>query len=337
MKRILVILVACMVLLSAEAQQLHTTLDVLMPAKRHMPDSIANIIVVNNVFTQPIDFGHTTQVSGQYTSGIEVDLAQAPTLFLLGTAQTFDFSRLFSSVGFVPESQNTSESFFQQAPLTAEQISELCYEYQADAALVCNQMLFYDVVGSFLTEDDDYYAYLDAYLASKWTLQTPSGQSISFTFNDTLYWENNAASEAAALQGLPNRQQALLDMSQYCGEKFANEFLPHWQTVDRYLYEDKNEELKRGMNAFVRKQWSQAIAIWEGVYTTHKELRKNKDKTSAAYAAANIAVTYEMQDNLTEALRWAQQAVEVFSSMHTSSAAQQTINLRFYIQELERR
>ncbi len=335
-KYLLIFLLGCLSV-PLSGQQLHTTLDILHPAQRALPEDLLDLIVVNNTVPQPADFGHSTGQDDKIIHSVDVDVSKAATYLLLGTARTLDFSRLFASVGLVPESQNTSASFTTKSYLSQQAIAKLCADYRADAALVCNQLVLYDIINSFLTVDYTYYAYTEAYLVSNWTLQFPDGRQQSFSYSDTLYWEGEAASRVEALQKLPNRQAALLDMSEWAGEQFAREFLPTWETVDRYLYENKNIDIQRGLDAFTHKRWEEAIAIWSQLYSQLAGSRKPADRISRAYAAANTANTYEITDNLPEALAWAKKAAEAFEQINTADAAQQTINLQYYAHQLKER
>ncbi len=336
-RKLYLLMAAICISLTLAAQQLHTTLDIRIPAKYTFPEEVLDLIVVNNTAQQPADFGHSTMQDEQAIGQVDIDLQTAPTFLLLGATQTLDYAQRFASVGFVPEQQNPTKTLTAATPLSSATIATLCHNFQADAALVCNQLVIYDVLGSFLTEDYAYYAYIEAYLVSKWALQFPDGRTQPFAFNDTLYWENIATSRYDAINGLPNRQQALLDMSQYAGERFAQQFVPQWETVDRYLYQDESEGVKRGLDAFYRKRWNNAINLWTNFYQQTDTVKKKKALTSRAYAAANIAVTYEIKDNLTEAIAWTDKAIQTFTRVNTADARQQAINLKYYRSQLEQR
>ncbi len=336
-RKLYLLMAAISITLTLSAQQLHTTLDIRIPAKYTFPEEVLDLIVVNNTAQQPADFGHSTMQDEQVIGQIDIDLQAASTYLLLGATQTLDYAQRFASVGFVPERQNPAKALTATTPLSTATIATLCNNFQADAALVCNQLVIYDVLGSFLTEDYTYYAYIEAYLVSKWTLQFPDGRTQPFVFNDTLYWENIATSRYDAINALPNRQQALLDMSRYAGEQFAQQCVPQWETVDRYLYEDESEGVKRGLDAFYRKRWNDAITLWTNFYEQPTTTTKKKTQMSRAYAAANIAVTYEIEDKLTEAIAWTDKAIETFARVNTAEARQQAINLKYYRSQLEQR
>ncbi len=337
MRRIIAIGIICILTLTAVAQQLHTTLDVLQPAQHTFPDSIYELIVVNNTVPQPLTLGHTTQQDGQQIASIDMDLRKATALLLLGVTRTLDQSQYFNSVGYVPETQNHGNDYTAKTILSTDAVKQLCYDYQAEAALVCNQLIIYDVLGNFLTDEDDYFAYLDAYLMSHWTLQLPDGSSQSFTYSDTLYWEHRADSRGEALAGLPNRQTALEDMSLYAGEQVGQLFVPHWETVDRYLYEDEHNLIQQGLQSFVRQRWDEAITHWQHAYQQTATSKKRAEKTTHAYAAANIAIAYEIKDDLVQAQAWAGKAVDAFLQVRSADGTQQAVNMQYYLQELRRR
>lgn len=337
MKRFLLLFSLSLASFMLWAQQLHTTLDIMHPAEYAISDSVLDLIVVNNMVAQPLGLGHASKIDEQITSDVEIDLSAASTYLLLGATQVLDESRMFASVGFVPEKQNASADFMSQSILPMSKVKQLCYDFQADAALVCNRLLVYDVLGSFLTEDYTYYAYLEAYLVSSWTLQFPNGRYQTFNYKDTLYWEGEADSREAAIRMLPPRQTALLDMAKYAGERFATKFIPTWETVDRYLYENKQVGVQRGMEAFTYQRWDEAIEIWTTVYQQHEHARGKSDKQTAAYAAANTAVAYEIVDNLVLAHEWAEKAVQAFLNVGTADALQQAVNVQYYAGQLTAR
>ncbi len=337
MKRILLFVALLLAPLVLMAQQWHTTIDIMHPAKYALPDTILDLIVVNNAVQQPLTLGHATKIEDEVFNDVEADLAKAATNILLGATQTLDESRLFANVGFVPELQNQSNDFLQITPLPRHRIQQLCHDFQSDAALVCNRVLLYDVLGTFLTEDYTHYAYLEAYLVSHWTLQFPDGHSQTFNYKDTLYWEGEASTRDGAIAALPARQDALLDMCLYAGARFATQFVPTWETVDRYFYENKDAGMIRGMEQLTHQRWEEAADIWTAVYQQYANAQKKDDKLTKAYAAANTAVAYEITDNLSLAHQWAEKAVQAFAQVGTADAIQQGVNLQYYAQQLTNR
>ena len=321
------LLLACCAL---SAQQWHTTLDIRHAPKRQLPEGVANLIVVNNTVTQPSQYGHSVLRNNVQQYSDSVNLTLASERMLMGAVMQMDYEWGLQSVGAEPVSQNSSTDFYSQQTPTAEQAALWIQQFAADAALSLDRLILYDKEDCYLTIDGDYYAWFKAYLASRWTTYTQDGKKQSYVFTDTLFWEGRSDSPTAALQQLPDKQTALLDFAEYAGSRFADSFLETWQTVDRYFYENKNENIKKGMQALTRRQWQQAIAEWETAY-------RSSDKETRAYAAADIAVAEEIQDNLESALKWATKAQNEFLKLRGSDYAQQAVNLACYTRLLEKR
>ena len=145
-----------------------------------------------------------------------------------------------------------------------------------------------------------------------WTIHYRKGHSFSFFTNtDSLFCEDD--NDCAAI----------------VGEETAYLLSPHWVTEERYLYSNDNEHIQAGLQAVSRRDWNAAIAAW------NKALSGNTE--SQAYASANIAVAYEMQDRFDDAIAWTKRAVNAFRRLRTADAAQQVINLRYYQSQLEDR
>ncbi len=73
--------------------------------------------------------------------------------------------------------------------------------------------------------------------------------------------------------------------------------LPHWEQADRYYYTGGTYEMRDAEVAVKENDWSTAFKLWESVYT-------NKKGKLRGYAAFNIALYYELNDNIKEALNW---------------------------------
>lgn len=315
--------------LNVNAQQWHTTLDVLRPAAQQLPDSINDLLIVNNIATQPDDFGHADKQDDQLTGKSNIDLRTAPLLLLAAATQVLDESGLFLSVSLLEHSQNKG-NYYQKYSLPQTAVDSLCRLYHTDAVLACDQLVVYDIKESYLTDSYTYLAYLEAYQSTQWTLYCQNGKTQRYQYADTLYWEHEEYSRNGAMQGLPDRRTALLDMSAYVGEQFANRFVPQWEQVDRYFYENDNQYIKQGLEAFVHQRWEQALSLWQQAYA-------EKDHLTQAYAAANIAGTYEITGGLQAALQWVDKAISAFDRLHSADAQQQKVNLTYYKRQLQQR
>ena len=323
------LLVLCSLPINAQ-QQWYFSVDERYPSERSELKNSRRILVVNNALTQPKDFGHTTMIDGEGKGGVEVDLSRSILYSLFAATQTLEACGEFDAVELMDISQNPSTNYYTRTPLSYASAEQLCADYQVDALLVLNQLVLYDVIESFPTEDGTYYAYLQAYAQSHWTIHY-AGQlrARTFTQADTPLWESNTFyTRAQSLSHLPSRQEALLYLAQELGNRVGSSFAPSWQTTRRYIYE--LDELQSGLDAFRYQRWQDAIRQWFLPFD-------GKDKKAAACAAANIAIAYEMLGDYASACDYAQRAIRLFGAWKTAYGRQQQANIRYYLAQLQAR
>ena len=323
------LLVLCSLSLSAQ-QQWYFSVDERYPAERTQLQGKLRVLVVNNALNQPNDFGHTTAIDGENHGNVEVDLSRSVLYSLFATTQTMESTSEYDAVELMDISQNQSTNYYTRTPLTFSNAERLCADYQADALLILNQLVIYDIVESYLTDEGTYYAYLQAYAQSHWTIHY-AGQSrdVTFTQSDTLLWESNLHyNRSQSLSELPSRQEALLYLARELGNRVGSSFAPSWHTTRRYIYE--LPDLQAGLDAFRLQRWNSAINQWITILDT-------KDKKAAACAAANIAIAYEMLGDFSSACDYAQRAIRLFGAWKTAYGRQQQVNIRYYLAQLQAR
>ena len=323
------LLVLCSLYIIAQ-QQWYFSVDERYPAERKQLQGKHRILVVNNALTQPQDFGHTTILDGENKGNINIDLSRSILYCLFSTTQTMEATGEFEAVELMDISQNHSTNYYSRTPLTFSQAERLGADYQADALLALNQLVLYDVLESFPTEEVAYYAYLQAYAQSHWTIHY-AGQprEITFTHADTLLWESNLHyNRAQSLSDLPSRQEALLYLARELGNRIGSSFAPSWQTTRRYIYE--LPELQVGLDAFRLQRWNISINQWITIVDS-------KDKKAAACATANIAIAYEMLGDYASACDYAHRAIRLFGAWKTAYGRQQQANIRYYLALLQAR
>ena len=323
------LLVLCSLYVNAQ-QQWYFSVDERYPAERQQLQGKQRILVVNNALTQPQEFGHSTILDGENTGNVEIDLSRSVLYCLFATTQSMESTGEFDAVELMDISQNHSTNYYSRTPLTFSQAERLCTDYQADALLTLNQLVLYDIVESFSTDEGTYYAYLQAYAQSHWTIHY-AGQlrEVTFTQADTLLWESQLHyNRTQSLSDLPSRQEALLYLARELGNRMGSSFAPSWQTTRRYIYE--LPDLQAGLDAFRLQRWNSAINQWITIVDS-------KDKKAAACAAANIAIAYEMLGDYASACDYAQRASRLFGAWKTAYGRQQQVNIRYYLAQLQAR
>ena len=336
-------IVFCLLLLGMPmvAQQWYFTIDEQKDAECNALRDIRRVLVVNNALVQPDEFGHSVVLDGDNQTGITIDLRRALLYSMFSLTQTLDMSGELDIVELLDRSQNTSSNYYARQVLTLDKANELMTKYDVDALLVLNQLVLYDVLEAFLTEQG-HYAYLQAFAQSHWSVYYADAtrKSRSIAHADTLVWESNMEyTREQALSQLPNRQEALLYLANTVGEGFANTLVPSWNPVPRYLYNNDNIHVQNGLDAFRYQRWREAIGDWQlaiGDEAKGERLKaKGKDNKAAAVAAANIAIAYELLGDYASACASANEASHLFGALKTAWGRQQQVNIHYYLEQLQ--
>lgn len=327
------LLISCCCLM---AQQRYFEIEVLQPAELQLPagrPDVQQLLVVNNAIVQPAAFGHVDKRNDETIGNASIDLNDAARQCLFGVVDELEAEAIYADISLLDRSQNQTKNFYKRTPLTSSRADSLMDYYGADAILVLNQIVLYDVQEAFETTDDTYYAYLQAYCSMHWSIHYKGiPNPISFAKSDTLLWNGEEDSEQEAMAQLPDRRTALLDFAYYAGEECAKMLHPQWVKEDRYVYYSKSEAMNRALDLFTRQHWLEAFEVWQMIAMSNAETHLMR-----AYASADMAVCAEMMGDFDAAAKCVTQAVSILEKMHTKEAYQQRVNLTAYHQRLMKR
>ena len=332
MKRLSFVLFLSLSFMSVCAQQWHTTIEILTPAKIKLPEEAKDILLVNNTVPQPKDLGHSLIVDGRQLSNQEADLSTAALHLLVSTSNEMSTNPQLRSVSSLTDSQNKSGSFYTKKFLSTSQANQLCKDYMVDALLVLDQLVIYDVemAVSESSGSSEVNVTDEAYVNSNWSIYMSNKQPVHFQVSDTLIADEGKISFLQLLRDDSRRQALLLDMAAMFSQTVAENFIPQWETADRYLYDENDKNIRQGIEYFRRQQWQAAIDEWTLAIGAKK-------KRTRAYAAANIAVAQEFLGNFDESISWTNTAIDIWKTVNNSTALQQQVNLKYYIKQLQMR
>jgi hypothetical protein len=116
-------------------------------------------------------------------------------------------------------------------------------------------------------------------------------------------------------------KQALTETGIAVAIDLADEISTVWRTEHRAIYYKGDPELKHAADLVNANEWEQAMALWRNV------AEKSKSKAVKSKAEMNLAVGYEIQGNLDEAISW---AVKSYETMFRN-------NTYYYLEILKRR
>ncbi len=205
--------------------------------------------------------------------------------------------------------------------LTRREVDNVCDTIGGDAII----SLEYYFAG--LKQHFDYYkdapdevqnSYYEAYNRLKWNIHLPGSPRPfnSYVTVDTLFFPlvQNGTVVESNVSGLEMVQELFYDS----GFKYGTYLVPVWNMASRTLYRGMEDSLKRAVKHTDVGDWESAYFIW-------KDLTKSVDSTLAAKAWHNLAIYYELEDELDSA-----------SIMVDRSLSLDSLDIvQFYLEELD--
>jgi len=155
-------------------------------------------------------------------------------------------------------------------------------------------------------------AYLYAQYTAKWSVRDKSGNLIDdYTDRDLIVWPSGIREgKAEAVENLPDVKDAWWDLGIAIAKKYITHIVPQWQSGVREIYMiNKYPELSRqAYRAMQNNGYARAFDIWENMLLSCRKKGQKKIKSQITY---NMAVACEYQNQLDEAIHWAQRSANL--------------------------
>jgi len=128
------------------------------------------------------------------------------------------------------------------------------------------------------------------------------------TFIDTLFW-NGYDNQGNYIKGYqpPKRINALKIASAMAGENYAKRFRASWETVNRIYSVPPLPDFSDAAWYFEEGKWDRAIALW-------KKYADDSNGKLAINARYNLALAYELKDDIATADKWLDAAYDLATS-----------------------
>lgn len=302
---------AVLLILNGCAGIKYMTVETREPAQVTLPSNVLSVVIANNVVQQPDDVGHYILPLGK-TQKERVD-ASSDSIAIYYTealAQFLDEEDYFQNVLYYNIPLRSDSHFFQEQPLMPETMSKIREETGADAIISLDKLIIETDKREHFRQQGYTYSTMNGGIQSVLRVYMPTmeGKIPVVQYLDSLRWEGFDIQDSRAYADamIPTRVEAMKILAVHAAEKMTNVFAPHWEMQDRWYYTSASSLMREG-EAFSREaRWSEAIEKWEAFYTARSN---KKDKAKAAH---NIALAYEMIDNMEEAYKWATTANDLF-------------------------
>jgi hypothetical protein len=290
------------------------SIDVQEPAPLTLPVRANRVLVVNNTVGQPNNVGLSRTFGDQPVENYKLDLDSVSWVVMEGFVKRIEDAYFFEEVSFYKNLIRGDDEWIATIPLPEAFRNELFDVHGFDAIISIDRFLFnMDVrVKPNVREQVGSYSYFftnnrieggvtcSVYLYNK---KTPFS---TFTLTDSLFYKESLYTDSLMiLKELP--ESMVIDLAHILGEKSAYHITPSWFRQERILYVGSNSRMQEALSYSKKGNWNKAEFLWLDLFDRKT---KNSDK---AKLANNIALAYEMRDNLEIALRWAEKAKEYFS------------------------
>ncbi|MGL5318587.1 MAG: DUF6340 family protein [Bacteroidales bacterium] len=283
--------------------------EVIHAPKVHFTQSIDTLLILNNAGLQSHREGH--KYFFQEEGGVLVQNTDSfNNQFLLALGE--GFSRMGIATKIEEVSFRTDSDYLQVKPVDTYQLNRLKEKHHADFALVLNKG---SVKGEMKINPMNQ---LSGYIFNYDLLYTAGFEAYDLTRNQkvaevtsetTTQWEtfNLSFKEGISMFGFHGlmRERQINQML----DRVMRDFFPHAEPQKRYIFYNKDVNLKDAVRYVKRDKWEEASMIWRYLY-------ENSSKPVVKYySAINLACHFEHTGMLSQSRYWLQNAAPLVQKM----------------------
>ncbi len=299
-------------------------IDYMVPAQVNFPDALRRVAVVNNTPAIKAE----QMVIEQDESGTQKSYWGDGALATEELAKALADGNYFDEVIICDSALRATDSQPQAHHLTLDEVNRLTQQLDVDFLIALDAVLIKSQRKiEFLPQWNIFGSSVDSKVYTTTRIYLPQRQHAMATINtnDSIFWESDGLTESDALRQLPNDIEVRNQSSQFAGSTPVNQLLPHWRSGQRYIYGGLSVAFRDALVYVHEGDWNSAIPLWEKEY----QGKNKKRKKAAAY---NLAVGYELQDQIDQALSWLKRSIEQAQPESTEQ-----LMMKLYEQELQLR
>lgn len=291
------------------------------PAKIGIPDEIRSLTFLNrSINSQYLNFNEDTLQNYFYRNKFQVskiflDSLAADTTLKAMAALFYEAGRFDVVVPVERNLKRQSQYNIVQEPLDESFVSEKCKEFGTDGLLVLEN-LYFKITTDMLHESFNdpnfgvryyYYASIDLKYDALLRIYKPGVikpiQEIKLV--DTISWDNSDEYQVRLFKYLPSIKDAFISGGIKVALDFDSFLSPIWTTEKRgyFLIENKNDPGQKYMS---ENNYLEAYNYWIA------KTEKKTNKSTRSKAEYNIALFYELNGDIENALKWALKSYYTF-------------------------
>ncbi|MFH0758716.1 MAG: DUF6340 family protein [Bacteroidota bacterium] len=296
--------------------------EVLEPATVSLPENVNQLIILNRAPYTLDSFKEEDRkgMGGEQLIVLDTLIVNSMNRGLLDVLRQSPVERFHHPYWIADRRMDTSS--MENLILTKREVDALCREMKADAILSLesysmdfNQKGYYflDAPGVPMTK---YYEVSDKV---SWMIYLPGSPKPfdTYTLADTLFFTEILDGE------IVNNFTAATMIQEtfyHSGARYGRYLVPVWVHTSRSLFKGRDDSLKQAAKLTDLGDWDKAYSIW-------KKLTESKDSTLVSKAYHNMAVFYELEDNLDSANLFISRAME-YDPLDAVKAYQEEMEMR---------
>lgn len=298
----------------------YITVETREPARIALPNHIRSILVVDNTVAQPRDTEHFKELFGSnQVVGSSASSDSLAFFYTEALAQFLGEDDFFVDVKHLQTPIRTDNDYLSEIAISPEEMIALRNESNCDAILSLENLNIETYKKERYREEGYTYAHLFGRLNSTLRVYAPTMEGLLPTvhFQDSLLWEGFDVRDRDAYSSyylLPTVEEAMKELVVRAADKMSYVLTPYWMKQDRWYYLSSDAKMKEGAAFAEINKWQDALDSWTSFYNSEK------DKKKKAKAANNIALAYEMIDDLQSAFEWAEIAEKAFRETSASNS-----------------
>ncbi len=308
------------------------TIEVKRPAEIVIPESVQNVVIVNNSEDQPDDFGHTVYKFRSKEENPKLKTAGMADLFTQELAKRLNALQWFRVYQQKPE--HSTKTFLEELPLNHSQIKEISDSTHADLIISLDRFIIETLIKLSVSNEQGLYRItMDGRAYPTLRLYDVNKDRSIYTLRqqDSLFWEVYDITAEQAVNRFPAPLYCFQDMVVYGVDRMMKKLVPYTESVDRLYFIAGNLNLHDAATYVKQNRWDDAASIWEYEY------KHSQRKKIQAFTATNLALYYEISDKFDDAIEWAEKASLHFQQMKSTAAQSESERLVQYIRELKQR
>lgn len=280
------------------------SIDYMQPAQINFPPQIKKVAVVNNTTDLKIKGDISKRTSKDGNIILESTCQGNAKKVSEELAQNIAKANYFDIVSICDSALRENDRFERDQELTKNEVQKLTSDLNVDLLIAVEDITIkrsqkMEVMPNF------FHAVVDVKVAPLIRIYIPNRNKpmVSIQPQDSIFWEGYGDTEAKAIKELKEEKQ-LDEASLFAGTLPCKYILPTWNKVNRYYYINGSFELKDATIYVRENNWDKALELWQTAYNS-------KNKRIKYRAAYNIALYYELNDNIDKAIEWAEKAEQL--------------------------